>query len=161
MIVVYSSYIVIYSFCWCLHADDLLSFCLFAPCVISGILVTLHQGAFLEYLVCSTALMASLWSTRVLLEYYVNVTQTVRDISPLMLMHQDPVLVYAESTKYTYVLNEHENESQFGPWAIPPINIKCYSYLISLVDLHSISWVIMLTSSSRINYVLNENEDEC
>ena len=38
--------------------------------------------------------MASLWSTRDLLEYYVNVTQTVRDISPLTHMHQDPLLVW-------------------------------------------------------------------
>ena len=29
-----------------------------------------------------------------LLEYYVNVTQTVKDISPLMAMHQDPLLVW-------------------------------------------------------------------
>ena len=29
-----------------------------------------------------------------LLEYCVNVTQTVRDISPLMAMHQDPLLVW-------------------------------------------------------------------
>ena len=48
--------------------------------------MTFHQGAFLEYLVCFTSLMASLCSTEDLLEYYVNVTQTVRDISPLMPM---------------------------------------------------------------------------
>ena len=37
--------------------------------------------------------MASLWSTWDLLEYYINVTQTVWDISPLMPMHQDPLFV--------------------------------------------------------------------
>ena len=58
---------------------------------ISQILVTLHQGTFLEYLVCFTSLMSSLWSTEDRLEYYVNVTQAVREIS--LLMHQDPLLV--------------------------------------------------------------------
>ena len=66
-----------------------------ASYVIRVILVTLHEGAFLEYLVCSTSLRASLWSARDLLEYYVNVTQNVRDISPLMHKHQNPLLVPA------------------------------------------------------------------
>ena len=86
MIVVYSIYIhvVIYS-------ENLL---VFASCVISGNLVTFHQGTFLENLVCSTSLIASLWSTRDLIEYYINVTKSVRDISPLMHMHQGPMLVF-------------------------------------------------------------------
>ena len=85
----YSIYIVIiHRICWCLHVDNF-----FASCLMNGILVTLHQGAFLEYLVCATSPMTSLWSTRHLLEYYVNVTQTVWGISLLMHMHQDPLLV--------------------------------------------------------------------
>ena len=93
IVIVIVIWLFIHRICWRLHVDDLLSFCLFASCVISGILVTLHQGTLLEYIVCSTSLMASLWVTRYLLEYYVNMTQTVRDISPLMPIHQDPLLV--------------------------------------------------------------------
>ena len=63
--------------------------CWWSLCILCN---KLHKGAFLENLVCSTSLMASLWSTRDLLEYCINVTQAVWDISPLMHMHQDPLL---------------------------------------------------------------------
>ena len=77
--------------CWCLHVNDF-----FASCVINRILVTLHWGSLPGVpFVCSIPLMALLCSTRDLVEYYFNVTQTMRDISPLMHMHQDPVYVDA------------------------------------------------------------------
>ena len=40
--------------------------------------------------------------------YHVNVTQTVPDISPLMPMHQDPLLVYEES-----LLDQNRNSCKF------------------------------------------------
>ena len=76
--------------------------------------MTLRQGVFLEYLVCSTSLMASLWRTRDLLKYYVNVTKSlVRDISPLMHMHQDPLLVsYCHHSELLQFKVSHRNSSQ-------------------------------------------------
>ena len=98
----------IHIICWCLQVNDF-----FASHVISGILVILHQGVFLEYLVCSTSLMASLWRTGDRLKYYVNVTQTVRDIPPLMHMYQDPLLVsYCHHLELLQFKVSHRNSSQ-------------------------------------------------
>ena len=48
-------------------------------------------------------------------------TQTVPDISILMPMHQDPLLVVLKKSSSTeYVLNEHEALCHYGPYAAPP-----------------------------------------
>ena len=82
MIAVYPIYIVfIRRICWCLHVDDF-----FATCVISGILVKFHQG--------NGFTAKHKRSARILCQCDTNPAGH----SPLMHIHQDPLLVYLWAT---------------------------------------------------------------
>ena len=64
------------------------------------------------------------------------------------------------SSGTNYVLNEHEDVGQYGPYVILSEVMPCYRYLASLLDQFEILIdSSCLMSSSESDYVPNEHED--